>query len=60
MIAAMEYLLAATKEGGWGEDTQILLLCRFIDGRELGPEFAKFLQDQLDEEANMTPGLGSE
>lgn len=54
MITSREYLLATVKDTGWSEDTQIDLLCRFIDQRWLNDELGSFLRTQVVEESNLT------
>lgn len=54
MKSARDMIVSAAVEAGWGEDTQIEVLCQFIDSKET--DFEQFLNKLLGDEWNLPEG----
>lgn len=50
-MSAKQLILEAASDCGWGEDTQIRVLCDYIDQKDrIEPDFSRYLRKRVDEE----------
>lgn len=53
-MSASDILIEMAARAGWDEDSQIELLCRYIDNQQDDACFAEFLERQIEEEEDLS------